>query len=131
MEVYPEADSNRHLLRVPGQEPACYDLNEFNHGRISFGSKEAFDRAKQVYVSAISKEYCMVTDGITGKELEVDKQLVNINLANESQGTVEGLDNVKALVGFLKLQLGTHDQHRTKGLFCPQPVLIMAEAGVS
>jgi hypothetical protein len=81
---------NRHLMSVDGGAPEGreVDLNSFNH---AWGPLDAehFKRNTQRYKEAVAAEFSMVEDAITGNQLKVSEQLVNIAMSSSTEGAEE------------------------------------------
>eukprot|EP00966_Prymnesium_polylepis_P278998 6445411-Prymnesium_polylepis.1 len=75
--------SNQHTLLIDGNR-VTFDVNEFNHAPSPFGSVAAFEEARQGYLEHTVTAGQLVEDAITGKELNIETQLLLIDFDSNS-----------------------------------------------
>ena len=72
---------NRHALRIDG-EAVHVDLNERNHAAARMDS-QAFAARRMAYLREVRREFDKVEDAITGAELRVEDQILQLQIASE------------------------------------------------
>jgi hypothetical protein len=119
-----------HKVRISDGTEHKLNLNDFNHTPTVFDSLGKFVGERQRYSEMMVENLQFAVDAITGKSLDVEKQLVSINVNKKGTKGLfrEGWSDVTEVLT-LAPRLAEPSPQRSVGIHSVQPILISATAG--
>ena len=154
--AFPPVPDAEAAEKPPPRKPpvVLMDLNEVNHAEGSMFASE-YQKVLSAYCMQMLEQYWVLEDTITGKRLNVEKQVMRVNAGTSDEGVagwsretaervsaedrdasgqpLPGLqrpayERVRAVHHLVKF-LVEPSQHRAQGRYEAQPILICAESG--
>jgi hypothetical protein len=131
--------SNKHKLMIEGKggedavKERVFDLNEFNHCCSPELSAEEFEELRQSFCNHIMSRDQMVEDAITGKQQDIEKQVLQLGIGKEmtlkDYRLPDAWKKVKKISDFEQILLSSHGKGRVSGAGQAHHVLLRADPG--
>ena len=119
-----------HSISLETGETMSTDLHSFNHSRPLLTVHE-FRRARLAYCTFLVKEKSTVIDGLTGRRLDIEKQLLNIGLGPLGKANPSAFSECSNAVNLAKKVWTIHNStsRHHSGSVAHSPVVISSKAG--